>query len=277
MMKQHTLGRAYTFEGVGLHTGKHVCMTVMPAPVGTGVRFIRLDRGGVEVRADVSNFHKGNRSTSLRNGGVSVRTVEHLLSALAGLGVDNALVELDGPELPIMDGSARTFAEAFASDGPVEQDAEREVIEVREPFEFRDTRRGSYLKIEPAPAASYSVRIDFGSKVLGVQDAEFDGTGYLTEIAPSRTFCFKREVRLLRLLGLIKGGSLDNALVIDEPSGYLGSQPAFDNECARHKLLDLIGDFSLAGRPVIGRITAYKPGHKFNVTALRTFLKTLEI
>ena len=274
MMKQHTLSRTCTFEGVGLHSGRHVRISLCPAPEGTGIVFRRLDLQGAEVRATAANFHKGSRSTSLKSGKAEVRTVEHLLSALAAFGVDNAVVEADGAEIPILDGSAKPFAEAIAADGLMEQEAEREVIAVREPFEYRDDRRGSYLRIEPAPATSYHVKIDFNSKVLGVQEACFDGSGYADGIAPSRTFCFKREIRWLRLLGLIRGGSLDNALVIDEPDGYFGSKPIFENECARHKLLDLIGDFSLAGKPIVGRITAFKPGHKFNVTALKAFLET---
>lgn len=273
MMKQHTLSRTYTFEGVGLHSGRHVRISLCPAPEGTGIVFRRIDLQGAEVRADASNFHNGARSTSLKSGKVEVCTVEHLLSAFAGLGVDNAVVEMDGAEIPILDGSAKPFAEAIVADGLAEQTAEREVITVREPFEYKDDRRGSYLRIEPASATSYHVKIDFNSKVLGVQEASFDGSGYPDAIAPSRTFCFKREIRWLRLLGLIKGGSLDNALVIDEPDAYLGSKPIFENECARHKLLDLIGDFSLAGKPIVGRITAFKPGHKFNVTALKAFLE----
>ncbi len=277
MMKQHTLGRTYTFEGVGLHSGRHVRISLCPAPEGTGIVFRRLDLQGAEVRADAANFHRGARSTSLKSGKAEARTVEHLLSAFAGLGVDNAVVEMDGSEIPILDGSAKPFAEAIAADGLSEQDAEREVIAVREPFEYRDEKRGAFLRIEPASATSYQVKIDFNSKVIGVQETRFDGAGYMEEIAPSRTFCFKKEVRWLRLLGLIRGGSLDNALVIDEPDGYLGSKPVFENECARHKLLDLIGDLSLAGRPVIGHITAFKPGHKFNVTALKAFLDSIKL
>lgn len=276
MMKQHTLSRTYTFEGVGLHSGRHVNISLCPAPEETGIVFRRLDRNGAEIKAVAANFHRGARSTSLKSGGVSVHTVEHLLSAFAGMGVDNAVVEMDGAEVPILDGSSKPFAQAIAADGLVEQSAERSVITVTEPFEYRDSRRGSYLKIEPAPATSYHVQIDFHSRVIGFQEACFDGTGYLSEVAPGRTFCFKREIKWLRLLGLIKGGSLDNALVIDEPRGYLGCAPAFDNECARHKLLDLIGDFSLAGKPIIGRITAFKPGHKFNVTALKAFLESVK-
>ncbi len=277
MMNQHTLSRTYTFEGVGLHTGRQVRVSLCPAPEGTGIVFRRLDRGGAEIRAVASNFHRGARSTSLKSGGASVCTVEHLLSAFAGLGVDNAAVEMNCAEVPILDGSAKPFAEAIAADGLVEQAAEREVITVREPFEYRDDRRGSYLRMEPASATSYQVKIDFNSKVIGVQEAGFDGTGYLAEIAPSRTFCFKREIRWLRLLGLIRGGSLDNALVIDEPDGYLGLKPIFENECARHKLLDLIGDLSLSGRPIIGHITAFKPGHNFNVSALKAFLDSITL
>ena len=274
MMKQHTLSRTYAFEGVGLHSGKRVRISLCPAPEGTGIVFRRLDRDGAEVRAEAANFHKGARSTSLKSGKAEVLTVEHLLSAFAGMGVDNAVVEMDGAEVPILDGSSKPFAQAISADGLVEQGATRPAIAVTAPFEYRDARRGSWLKIEPAPTASYHVQIDFGSRVIGAQEACFDGSDYLTEIAPGRTFCFKREIKWLRLLGLIKGGSLDNALVIDEPRGYFGCRPAFDNECARHKLLDLIGDLSLAGKPIIGRITAFKPGHKFNVTALKAFLES---
>ena len=157
----------------------------------------------------------------------------------------------------------------------MEQHSERSYIEITRPFVYENSRSGSRISFEPSDGFELEVTIDFSSKVIGRQTARFDeNTDYAVEIAPCRTFCFYREIRLLRLLGLIKGGSLDNALVVDEPRGYIGD-PAlrFENEASRHKLLDLLGDLALAGRPLKGRITAYKPGHETNTLALKKLLE----
>ena len=275
-MKQHTLKASCSFAGKGLHTGRSVSMQVLPAPAGHGIVFQRTDlRTEPEVAALVRNVGRTFRSTSLTDGGVKILTPEHLLSALFSLGVDNARVRLDAAEVPILDGSARCFAEAFLACGLEEQSAEQDPIVVRRPFAYVHPRRGSRIEIEPFDGFEAEVTIDFKSQVIGRQQARFDAsTDYVQDIAPCRTFCFRREVTRLRLLGLIRGGSLENALVVDEPHGYAGDAvPLFDNEPARHKLLDLLGDFSLAGRPIVGRIRAYKPGHLVNTRALAQFLQ----
>ena len=274
-MKQHTLNSTYTFTGKGLHTGKSVTMQLLPAPDDFGIVFQRTDLGsGVEVHACVDNVIQTRRCTTLSERGVKIITAEHLLSALSALGVDNALVQIDAAEVPILDGSARPYVEAIREHGLMAQHTDRSPVVVSRPFEYKDPRSGSCIRFEPADGFEVDVTIDFKSRVIGVQHARFDGTvDYGREIAPCRTFCFRKEVMMLRLLGLIKGGSLDNALVVDEPRGFVGDPVLqFPDEPARHKLLDLLGDLALAGRPIQGRITAYKPGHKTNTTALKQFL-----
>jgi UDP-3-O-[3-hydroxymyristoyl] N-acetylglucosamine deacetylase/3-hydroxyacyl-[acyl-carrier-protein] dehydratase len=277
-MKQHTLRTTLSFSGVGLHSGKAVTMQLSPAPAGFGIRFVRTDLPGhavVEARVDLVG--QSRRGTMLSDHGVKILTPEHLLSALSGMGVDNALVGLDAPEVPILDGSARPFAEAIRENGLVEQDAERAFLVIEKPFTYTDPRSGSRLSFEPADGTVFDVTIDFDSQVVGVQRFVYDGTvDYATQVAPCRTFCFLHEINWLQKLGLIRGGSLDNALVVDEPRGYYGGKELyFDNELARHKLLDLMGDLALAGRPIRGKVTAYKPGHKVNTQALKHFLETL--
>ena len=278
LMKQHTLLSTYTFSGKGLHTGKAVTMNLLPAPEDYGIVFQRKDLGSdVMVHARVENVIQTRRSTTLAERGVKIVTAEHLLSALTALGVDNALVQIDAAEVPILDGSARAYTEAIRKHGLMVQHADRRPIVVERPFVWEDARSGSRISFEPADAFSVDVTIDFKSKVIGRQQARFDASmDYAVEIAPCRTFCFRKEVLMLRLMGLIKGGSLDNALVVDEPRGFLGDPVLqFPNEPARHKLLDLMGDLSLAGRPIQGHITAYKPGHKANTTALKEFLASV--
>jgi UDP-3-O-[3-hydroxymyristoyl] N-acetylglucosamine deacetylase/3-hydroxyacyl-[acyl-carrier-protein] dehydratase len=276
-MKQHTLRQSLSFSGVGVHSGKPVNLRISPAPIDFGIRFNRTDLQAEVVPARVDCVARTRRATALSYKGVKVLTPEHLLSALSALGVDNALIDLDAAELPILDGSARPYAEAIRADGLAEQDAERAYLVIEKPFVYEDRRSGSRLVFEPADETRIEVTIDFNSQVVGVQQAVFDAsTDYLHEIAPCRTFCFLHEVKLLLKLGLIRGGSLDNALVVDEPRGYYGGkEPMFDNELARHKLLDLIGDLSLAGHPIRGKITAYKPGHKVNAQALKKWIETL--
>lgn len=277
-MKQHTLNSTYTFSGKGLHTGKPVTMQLLPAPEDYGIVFQRTDLGDdVLVHARVENVIQTRRCTTLSERGVKIITAEHLLSALSAMGVDNALVQIDAAEVPILDGSARPYVEAICEHGLIEQPAERRPIVVDKPFVYEDPRSGSRIAFEPAADFSVDVTIDFKSQVIGTQQAHWDrSVDYAREIAPCRTFCFRKEVRMLRFLGLIKGGSLDNALVVDEPRGYLGDPVLqFPDEPARHKLLDLLGDLALAGRPIQGHITAYKPGHKANTTALKLFLASM--
>lgn len=292
-MNQRTLKYRYNFEGKGLHTGKYCHMTVCPAPSNTGIRFQRTDLGkDAYVDAVAKNVSLTSRSTTISDGKVSVMTIEHLLSALTGFGIDNAMITIDGPEVPILDGSARAYAEAFATDGLVEQSVERKWVEVKEEFLYKNEKTGSYIRITPADHPSYEVTIDFNSKVLGVQTVKWDESmDYATEVAPCRTFCFLHEIQLLASLGLIKGGSVENAIVIVEkpvtknaltrlartfgqpelsvsPSGYLSNVDLrFADECGRHKLLDIMGDLRLCGGFLKAKVEAYKPGHSVNTKA----------
>lgn len=271
-MKQHTLKSEISFEGKGLHTGRPVRMTIHPATENSGIRFTRTDLDGrSEVRVSVLNARDADRHTTLSENGVEIWTPEHLLSAFAGMGVDNALIEIDSVEVPILDGSAKPYADAIARTGLCCQESERKVLKIAGHLEYEDPANGSRIVFDPSDKCELHVTVDFSSKVLGVQDACYSsGEDYASEIAPARTFCFLSEIRPLLDMGLIKGGDLDNALVIDEPAGYYGNcKPYFENECARHKLLDLMGDLYLEGIPVQGKISAYKPGHKFNAKALQ--------
>lgn len=289
-MNQRTLKNTYSFEGKGLHSGKFAHMRVCPAAENTGLRFHRVDLGpDAFVDAVAENVSLTARSTTITKGKVSVSTIEHLLSALTGLGIDNALIEIDNVEVPILDGSAEKYVEVMAPDGVVEQDAPRKYIEISSEFLYKDEKSGSYVKLLPSDEPSYEVTIDFNSKVLGVQTVTWDFTkDYVKEIAPCRTFCFLHEIQVLASLGLIKGGDLSNAIVIVEKQvppfvvsrlaksmgypdlkithkGYLSNvELHFPDECGRHKLLDIIGDLRLAGGFLKAKVVAYKPGHSIN-------------
>ena len=299
---QHTLAAAHSFEGKGLHTGVYTKMTVRPAPAGTGVRFHRTDLGeNAFVDALAENVSNTARSTTISSGEVSVATVEHLLSALTGMGVDNALVEVDNLEVPILDGSARFYVEAFREDGLVDQGVPRKYLTLPRQVEIKDEKSGSWVRIEPADTPSYEVTVDFNSRVLGIQKANWeDGINYADEIGVCRTFVFFHEIEFLFKNNLIKGGDVDNAIVIVEHpvspeqlgelsrlfgheelqvvgNGYLNNLKLhFDNECGRHKLLDLIGDMRLSGGWLNARITAYKPGHTINTQAAKAVRQLLK-
>ena len=300
-MLQHTLSKSYTFEGKGLHTGRTAKMTVSPAPENFGIRFRRTDLGGdVWIDALADRVTSTARSTRISDGDAAVNTVEHLVSALTGMGIDNARIDIDGPEVPILDGSARFYTEAIAVDGTAAQQEERNYLTVMAPVEVRDDKTGSWVRIEPADRPSYDVTVDFGSKVLGVQSARWDeDADYASEIGVCRTFVFFHEIEYLFANNLIKGGDVDNAIVIVEHpvseeqldrmsasmglpklsvvgNGYLDNlRLHFDNECGRHKLLDLIGDLRLSGGFLRAKVTAYKPGHTINNLAARAVLAQL--
>ena len=274
-------------------------MKVSPAASGTGIVFVRTDLG-VEIPALAENVHNTARCTVISKGDAVISTIEHLMSAFTGMGIDNAIVEIDNVEVPIMDGSARYYAEAFAADGLVEQDAERKYFDIPETVEVKDEKSGSWVRIEPADHLSYDVTVDFNSRVLGVQTAHWDETvDYTSQIAVCRTFCFFHEVQYLASQGLVKGGDVDNAIVVVEhpvedavltqmanlfkqpklsvtPEGYLSNLVLnFPDECGRHKLLDLIGDMRLAGGYLRAHISAYKPGHTINTNAAKAVQKLI--
>lgn len=301
-MLQRTLKKTYLFEGKGLHTGTYAHMTVGPAPEGTGIRFLRTDIGpDAYVDALAENVSSTSRSTTITSGKASVGTIEHILSALTGLMVDNALIKIDAEEVPILDGSARLYVEAFCADGFQEQKAQRKYIEIGEEMFFEDKKRGTWIRITPADEPSFELTIDFNSKVLGIQTAEWHpGVDYANEVAPCRTFCFLHEIQLMLRLGLVKGGDVENAIVIVEnpvspcvlsmlrrrfgssdvtvtPEGYLSNlKLRFPDECGRHKLLDIMGDLRLAGGFMKAKVTAFKPGHKFNTNAAKAVRQAIK-
>ncbi len=290
-MKQHTIKQTVAVSGVGLHSGSKVTMTFNPAPVNHGVKFQRTDLDGAPiVAADVNKVSSTNRSTTIQSGAASVKTVEHALSVLFGLEIDNVLIEIDGPEAPILDGSGKDILKAIEGVGKEEQDAEREFFEIEETISYRDEQTGAEFMATPADSFQVTTMIDFNSPTLGHQYASLERLeDYKTEIAHARTFVFLRELEHLLNDGLIKGGDFDNAIVIAdkvmeqdaldalakrlgkpsvkvEKQGILNTVDLYyENEPARHKLLDLIGDLALVGKPIKGKIVATKPGHTSNV------------
>ena len=290
-MKQCTIVKETSLSGIGLHLGKIVNISFKPAEVNHGIKFVRVDLEDKPViPADISRVISTNRGTTLQTGTAQVHTVEHVLSALMGLGIDNLVIELDGPEIPILDGSAIIFVNAILSAGIQTQDAEREVFEVTEPISFKDELSGTELVALPADEFNITTMIDFNSPVLGQQYATLHHmSDYVKEIASCRTFVFFHELEKLISQGLIKGGDLDNAIVIVdrkideaqladlaaklnkpnvkvEKEGVLNTTDLhYKNEPARHKLLDVIGDLALIGKPIKGKIVATKPGHFANI------------
>ncbi|MCD8208469.1 MAG: UDP-3-O-acyl-N-acetylglucosamine deacetylase [Bacteroidales bacterium] len=290
---QHTLRREYEFAGKGLHTGKVANMTICPAPVDYGLRFIRTDIDpNVEIEAIATNVSNTARSTTISCGDSSVTTIEHILSALTGLNIDNARICIDNEEVPILDGSAKPYIEAISKDGIENQDAPRRYVEISEPLEFRNDA-GSWIRITPSDTVSFDLTIDFDSKVIGIQSAHCDdGLNYCKEIGMCRTFVFFHELEYLFNKGFARGGDLSNAIVVVEhpvtdeqierlaelfnheklrvSEGYLSNvKPYFPNECARHKLLDLIGDLRLAGGFIKAKVEAFKSGHTINTNAAK--------
>ncbi|MCB9317557.1 MAG: bifunctional UDP-3-O-[3-hydroxymyristoyl] N-acetylglucosamine deacetylase/3-hydroxyacyl-ACP dehydratase [Lewinellaceae bacterium] len=300
-MKQFTIKNPVTIKGVGLHTGKAVSLTFKPAPANHGYRFQRIDLPEQPVLpADVRLVVSTNRGTTLRSGDAQVATVEHVLSALTGLGIDNVLMEIDGAEMPIMDGTSLPFVKVLEQAGQEAQDADREYFVITEPISYKDELLGIELLALPAESFEATVMIDFNSKVLGQQFAALHTMEeYQEEIAPCRTFVFVHELEKLLEMGLIKGGDLDNAIVIadrkmeqaelDRLAEKMGKQSIkvdsegvlntvklhFQNEPARHKLLDVIGDLALIGKPIQGKIVATKPGHTANVEFAKILKKHL--
>ena len=301
-MKQHTIKNPVTVSGVGLHTGQSVTMTFKPAPANHGYKFQRIDLESKPViSADINKVVSTNRGTTIKSGDASVTTIEHTLSALVGLQIDNVLIEIDGPEAPIMDGSAIAFVNELEKAGREELEQDREFFEITDPISYKDEATGTELLALPSNKFEVTTMIDFNSDFLGHQYASLDTIeDFKTEIAASRTFVFLHELQQLIDQNLIKGGDLDNAIVIadrvmsqdeldtlakqlNKPSmkidkaGILNTTELhFENEPARHKLLDIIGDVALVGKPIKGRIVATKPGHTANVEFTKLLKKALQ-
>jgi UDP-3-O-[3-hydroxymyristoyl] N-acetylglucosamine deacetylase len=261
LANQHTIAAPVSVSGIGLHTGVKVNLRLCPAPANTGVLFRRSDLEGFTIEAQSRNVARVSYATSLMKKGVLISTTEHLLSALAGLDVDNVVVEIDNLELPILDGSARPFVELITEAGIRRQRARRSFIKILKPLEVVDGMRR--IAVYPADVFQVTYRIAFPHPLIGTQAIEFvaGSSEYATEIAPARTFGFLEELEMLRKNGLIRGGSLENAVVLDRRGVINPEGLRFPDEFCRHKLLDLIGDFSLLGHPLIGHVVAERAGH----------------
>ncbi|MEE4638399.1 MAG: UDP-3-O-acyl-N-acetylglucosamine deacetylase [Wenzhouxiangella sp.] len=275
MVSQRTLKNVIRATGVGLHTGEKVLMTLRPAPADTGIVFRRVDLSPVaEIPADPHEVGDTSLSTTLVAGGVRVATIEHLMSALAGLGIDNLYVDLSASEVPIMDGSSGPFAFLVQSAGIAEQAAPKRFIRVLKPVEVREGDK--WVRFEPHEGFRVDFTIDFDHPAIRRgscrADLDFSTTSYLKEIARARTFGFMRDIEFLRQRNLALGGSMDNAVVLDDFRVLNPNGLRYEDEFVKHKILDAIGDLYLLGRNLIGKFTGYKSGHALNNQLLRTLL-----
>ncbi len=301
--KQRTIAKEVSLKGVGLHTGKEVTITFKPAPENHGYKFIRIDLEGQPIiEADANYVVNTQRGTNLEKLGVKIQTSEHVLAALVGLEVDNCLMELNSSEPPIMDGSSKFFVEAIESAGIIEQEAPRNEYIVKEVISYMDEESGSEIIIMPADEYQITTMVDFGTKVLGTQNATLNKVSdFKHEIANARTFSFLHEIEMLLENGLIKGGDLNNAIVyVDKelspgtmdklraafgkdtisvkPNGILDNLTLhYPNEAARHKLLDVMGDLALVGCRIRGKVIANKPGHHINTQFAKKLSKIIKI
>jgi len=302
-IKQQTIEKSVSVSGVGLHTGVSATMTFVPASINHGYKFQRVDLEGQPIiDADVDNVVDVSRGTTLEQNGARVYTVEHTLAALVGLQIDNVLIQLDGPEPPIMDGSSIKFVEALKEAGIVEQNASRNYFEIPEPVRYINAEKDIEMVALPLNDYRLTVMVDYNSQVISSQHASLnDLTTFAREIASCRTFCFLHELEALYKANLIKGGDLTNAIVIvdrDVEEGELDylsqllNKPTigvnkkvgilnnlelhYPNEMARHKLLDVVGDLALVGRPIKGQILAARPGHAANVALAKKIKKLME-
>jgi UDP-3-O-[3-hydroxymyristoyl] N-acetylglucosamine deacetylase len=260
MGAQRTLRRAISCAGIGLHSGRKVTLSLKPAAANSGIRFRRSDLGGGDVPAQVHHVGGINYATGLSRDAVRVDTVEHLLAALVSLGVDNAVVELNSPEVPIMDGSAAPFVYLIQEAGVKRLDAPRSYLKVHRPMSL--TRGDKRIAIYPSDHFKVTYSIAFDHPLLRHQSRTIRLTpdAFVDEIAPARTFTFLKEVEMLRQQGLALGGSLENAIVVGD-TGVLNNALRFDDEFVRHKILDVIGDLALIGYPIIGHLVAHRGGH----------------
>jgi len=264
VLNQQTLNRSASFSGIGLHSGNRVNMTILPAPANSGVRFRRVDLDGKpEIEARVENVSETNRSTTLAKGNVKVHTVEHVLAALAGYGIDNAIVELDANEPPIADGSSREFCKIIQAAGILPQPEKREYFTPTEPIELHLGE--TTMTIFPDEQFKITcTSADKKGRFTQFYSTEVTPKSWETELAHARTFCFYEEIEFLFKNGLIKGGSLENAVVIRDDAVLTTEPLRYPEEFVRHKMLDIIGDLSLVGKPIRGHIIAVRPGHAGN-------------
>lgn len=281
-MRQQTIAGPAMCAGVGVHSGSHVRMALMPAPADTGIVFVRSDVRGVDnaIRAHADSVSETRNCTTIRNpAGVELATVEHLLSACAGLGVDNLVVEVDGPEVPILDGSSAPFVRVLLNAGIEQQRPPRRLIRILEPVEVRmGAKSAALLPSIGFEGLDLDVTIRFADPAIGVQRRRVELTpeSFLSEIADARTFGFLSDVEMLRAAGLGRGASMENAVVVDSGRVVNPEGLRFEDEFVRHKLLDAIGDLAMAGARICGRFVADQPGHALNARLVRALLDTPE-
>src|SRR5579875_821179 len=268
---EHTITTSLEFHGIGLHSGAPVCMRLLPAPAGTGVVFRRTDLEGFEIAATGRNVAKVSYATSLMRQGVLISTTEHLLSALVGMGVDNVIVELNNLELPILDGSAQPYVEAFRRVGLRVQRRKRQYLRVLKSVEVREGDK--FIGVYPGEGYRVSYQIDFPSPI-GRQGFVVDlaTRNYGKEIAPARTFGYKEDESKLRDMGLIRGASEENAIILTR-QGVVNGPLRFHDEFVRHKVLDLIGDLALVGHQILGHVKAERAGHAMHTALVSRLLK----
>ncbi len=277
MVNQRTLKNTIKATGVGLHSGKKVYLTLKPAPVDTGIVFVRSDlEEEIEIRAHALNVGDTTLSTTLVNGEASIDTVEHLLSACAGLGIDNAYIEVSAPEVPIMDGSAGPFVFLLQSAGVVEQESAKKFIRILKPISVQDGDK--YARFEPYDGFSIKFTIDFDHPVFRnrTQDTEFEfsTSAFIKEVSRARTFGFMRDFEYLRANNLALGASVNNAIAVDDFRVLNEDGLRYEDEFVKHKVLDAVGDLYLLGHSLIGRFVGYKSGHGLNNILLRELLKS---
>ena len=275
-LTQKTIRREISCAGIGLHCGQRVQLRLLPAPPDSGIRFRRVDNGcSEEIPATVDNLHQTALATQLAGEHASINTVEHLLSAVSGLGIDNLLVEIAGEEIPIMDGSAAPFVYLLHEAGLRRQQAPRRFLKIVEPL--RIDQGDKFIAVYPAERLKISYTIDFDHPLIGVQRETFVITprAFIEQIAPARTFGFLKEVEYMRSQGFALGGSMENAIVVGDNS-ILNPQLRFADEFVRHKILDAIGDLTLLGRPLLGHVVAYRAGHALHASLVETVISTPE-
>jgi UDP-3-O-[3-hydroxymyristoyl] N-acetylglucosamine deacetylase len=272
LKQEQTIRSAVECKGVGLHSGAPVQLKILPAPTGSGIVFRRTDLDNFEVEATGRNVARVSYATSLMKKGVLISTTEHLLSAFIGTGIDNAIVELDNLELPILDGSARPFADMIQSAGIRKQRRLRSYMRIRRELELREGNK--FIAVYPADSYSVSYTIDFPHRLIGRETFRVDLTdgNYLREIAPARTFGFLHEADAMRQQGLIRGASTENAIVLT-PEGLMNPPLRYADEFVRHKVLDLIGDLALVGKQILGNIVADRAGHAMHTALVSKLLR----
>lgn len=276
MKMQHTIREVIEFSGVGLHTGHEVNVRIKPSGADTGITFFRRDIPGLSgIKADASRVVATSYATSIGHKGVTISTIEHLMGAFYGLGIDNAIVELDGPEVPVMDGSASSFIDLIEDAGLREQASPRRYLIVKRPIKVED--RDKYVLLLPAEEAEFTVdySIDFSHPFLKKQSFSglFSPDVFKREVGCARTFGFLRDIEMLRANGLARGGSLENAIVIGDEDILNEGGLRYPDEFVRHKVLDMMGDIALVGAPIIGRLIAHRSGHALNHRLVQEILK----